>query len=145
MRRKDNLAPMILVSVLVLVLTLLLGNVDVQAQIVFSSEMDGSWNIYTMDVNGRNQQKLTNTRRGNWHPSWSPDGKRIAFSSEMDGSWNIYTMDVNGRNQQKLTNTRRGNWHPSWFGPVVADVPIFAVAPAGKILTMWGWFKQIVQ
>ena len=114
MHWKYNLAHLILVIVVALVLTPLMVCAAPPAQIAFVSERDGSWNIYVMDANGRNQQKLTNTRRGNWHPSWSPDGKRIVFSSEMDGSWNIYVMDTDGRNQQKLTNTRRGNWHPSW-------------------------------
>jgi hypothetical protein len=68
-----------------------------------------------------------------------PDGKRIAFQSDRKGdleNFDIYVMGADGMNQQKLTNNPRDDASPAWF------VPAFAVAPAGKILTMWGWFKQ---
>ena len=111
-------------------------------RIVFSSDRKGdfvNYEIYVMDDDGGNLQRLTENRKNDWSPSWSPDGKRIAFSSDRKGDWEnyeIYVMDTDGGNQQKLTNHPRNDIGPAWF------VPAFAVAPAGKKFTMWGWLKQ---
>ena len=123
MRYRDNLACMIIASIVVLVLTLLMAVIDAQAQIAFVSQRDGNPEIYVMDADGNNQRRLTNNHGDDWSPSWSPDGKRIAFSSERDGhvhakhGWptsEIYVMDADGRNQRNLTNNPANDRQPSW-------------------------------
>ena len=115
MQRRYNLAHLILASAVALGLTPLMVCVDVQAQIVFSSERDGNPEIYVMDTNGGNQRRLTNNPDDDWEPSWSPDGKRIAFSSDRDGASEIYVMDADGSNQLNLTNNNPGlDSSPSW-------------------------------
>ena len=94
-------------------------------RIVFSSERDGHFRgeagitseIYVMDDDGGNQQRLTENRQNDWYPSWSPNGKRIAFASDRKGdfeNFEIYVMDADGGNPQKLTNNRPDDWDPSW-------------------------------
>ena len=61
MRRRCNLAHLILAVVVALVLTLLMVVVDAQAQIVFMSDRvwdDWQWEIYVMDTDGDNQRNL---------------------------------------------------------------------------------------
>ena len=73
--------------------------------------------IYVMDDDGGNQQRLTNNRKNDWEPSWSPDGERIAFASDRKGdleNFEIYVMDADGGNQQRLTNNRSDDNSPSW-------------------------------
>ena len=108
-------------------------------RIAFEADRKGNlekFDIYVMDADGGNLQKLTNHRAWDGSPSWSPDGERIVFHSERDGNYEIYVMDADGGNLQNLTNHRRGDFSPAWY------TPPYAVAPAGKTFTMWGWVKQ---
>ena len=114
MQRKYNLAHLILAGVIVLGLTLLMVCVDVQARIAFVSDRDGNSEIYVMDADGGNPQRLTNNDFDDWYPSWSPDEKRIAFVSDRDGNRQIYVMDADGGNPQRLTENPNNDWSPSW-------------------------------
>ena len=143
MQRRYNLAYFIIASIVGLGFMSLMISVDAQAQIAFVSNRDEhSWEIYVMDVDGGNPQRLTNSPEVEWSPSWSPDGKRTVFSSEKDEhQWkqDIYVMDADGGNLRNLTNNAAMDSSPAWFHPALS------VSPAGKKLTMWGWLKQVVR
>ena len=95
-------------------------------RIVFLSYRDGHFigdfelitsEIYVMDVDGGNQQRLTENRKNDESPSWSPDGTRIVFSADRKGDFvnsEIYVMDADGGNLQRLTENRDDDGAPSW-------------------------------
>ena len=123
MQRSYNLTHSLLASVIVLGLTPLMVCVDAQARIAFVSERDGNPEIYVIDADGGNQQRLTNNRHEDWDPAWSPDGKRIVFFSDRDGhvdaqhgwsTFEIYVIDTDGDKPQNLTNNVGDDRYPSW-------------------------------
>ncbi len=93
------------------------------AKIVFLSKRDGGSNIYVMDDDGSNVQRLTFTQfpQVDGGPVWSPDGTRIAFERDTDTGkpktnqkYDIFLMDVDGSNVQQLTDDRALDGGCTW-------------------------------
>jgi hypothetical protein len=75
-----------------------------QNQIVALSNLGGGQDVYTMNIDGSNQTRLTSTGSSG-DPEWSPDGNTIGFSHTPDGvQLNVYTMHKDGTNVVQVTN-----------------------------------------
>jgi len=69
--------------------------------------------IWVMDADGNNKQRLTNNGATNWAPSWHPDGQRIVFSSNMDDwredlktyghNFELYLINADGSGLERIT------------------------------------------
>ncbi|MBI2486449.1 MAG: PD40 domain-containing protein [Deltaproteobacteria bacterium] len=70
-------------------------------------------NIFTVNPDGSDEQRLTWSSGRNENPSWSPDGHYISFSSSRSGAKEIYIMYLNGQNQLQLTRGG-GKTFPTW-------------------------------
>jgi TolB protein len=92
-------------------------------RIIFSSNRNGEFELYTMDVHGSHVVQLTHKGSYNTSPSWSPDGKLIAFESDRQGSASIYTMWADG------THVRRITYPPSGYDSQPAWQPLPSTAP----------------
>ena len=108
--------------------------------IVFASNRDGDYDIYSMDVNGGNVQQLTTTTddpafmpesaiidlsKDDTNPVWSPDGTRIVFmktifSPPKPTNPRAFIMDADGGNIQPIVQLlSNGNTRPlQSFGPL---------------------------
>jgi len=89
--------------------------VGVAPKIVFgSSRNNGNHDIFTMDLDGSNQTRLTTSLAYDDQPKWSPDSSKIAFMSGRDGNLEIYTMNPDGSGQTRITNNVAADGFPAW-------------------------------
>jgi Tol biopolymer transport system component len=84
-------------------------------KILFSSQREGKWQIYVVDVDGSNEIRLSPEEvEREYMPAWSPNGTRIAFQSSRDGNPEIYVMNADGSNPTRLTRNKAGDGYPIW-------------------------------
>ena len=76
-----------------------------QEKIIFSSnQQDDNYEIYMMDPDGSNQERLTTNSAEDLVLDLSPNGTKILFFSNRDSNTEIYIMNIDGSNQENLTN-----------------------------------------
>ena len=83
-------------------------------QIAFSSNRDGDYELYVMNVDGSGVHQLTDHSSWDRQPAWSPDGNQIAFSSNRDGDYELYVMNADGSGVHQLTDHRSSDQQPAW-------------------------------
>jgi len=94
-------------------------NPKTAAQIIWVSGRTGLPQIYLMDADGGNAQRLTDEGYA-VSPSWSPNGQFVAFSwirhygPGAPGAQDIYIMDIASKQWQQLTHDGGRNDYPSW-------------------------------
>jgi hypothetical protein len=102
--------------------------------IVFSApSVEGTYNLYTMDTDGRGVAQLTNNTGDQCatNPHFSPDGTKIAFTNGI----NYQTGDVTGC----FGGVRIINWDGTFVKDInaTADSAIFGWSPDGNQLLMF--------
>ena len=98
---------------------------------VHRDEGDDRKEIWAMDYDGGNKERVTNYRNLSLTPSVSPDGKRIAFTTFLEGIPKIYVHSLEtGRRLQFYNQDASLNTTPS-FSPDGLTV-FFASSPSGR-------------
>jgi TolB protein len=86
--------------------------------LVFASGRSGPEQIYRMNMDGADLERLTDGTGEAANPSWHPNGQVIAFAWTRGfaaGAWNIFLMDVaSHRVHAQLTHGQGRNENPSW-------------------------------
>ena len=83
------------------------------SKIAFESDRGGTQQIYVMNSDGSNQQRVTFGDGRYSTPVWSPDGKYIAFTRQAAGGFGIGVMNVDGSGERILTEGFH-NEGPTW-------------------------------
>jgi Tol biopolymer transport system component len=74
-------------------------------RIAFGREQGtGTYDLWVMNTNGSDQQRLTNTPESELSHDWSPDGSRLVFQRGFVGNdWRIHVIDRDGSGDSQLT------------------------------------------
>lgn len=87
------------------------------AKIVFSSWRHRNLDIYLMNPDGSEEERLTHHLARDGGPKWSPTGERIIFNSDRDGApgdWDLYLMDADGSNVRRVFEKEAVRTVPTW-------------------------------
>lgn len=64
-------------------------------RIAFVQRGDTGLDLYVMNADGSNVQRLTTDSKEYHYPSWSPDGRQISFTAQVEpGNTDIFVIDV---------------------------------------------------
>jgi len=83
-------------------------------KIIMSFAQDGNSDIYTMNLDTRVVEKITDHSSIDTSPSYSPDGKYICFNSDRSGLQQIYVMRKDGSNVKRITFGKGLYGTPVW-------------------------------
>jgi TolB protein len=87
------------------------------ALIAFTSDRSGTPQIYIMNSDGGDPERLTNGIGEAVNPAWNQDGEHLAFAwtqGYAPGSFNIFVMEVASRQYVQLTKAAGKNENPAW-------------------------------
>src|SRR5260370_21929236 len=82
--------------------------------IVFTSERNGSADLYRMRPDGSGVERLTDDPAYDDQAAFSPDGNQIAFvTTRSAGTANLWIMDLKTRQAWPLTSGAGGDFRPA--------------------------------
>src|SRR5262245_5988554 len=83
--------------------------------IVFTSERDGSAELYRIRVDGSGLTRLTSDPAYDDQASLSPDDSRLVFvTTRAGGTADLWTLDLRTLAARPLTSGAGGDFRPSW-------------------------------
>jgi len=85
------------------------------ASIVFTSDREGSADLYRVKPDGTGLERLTENPAYDDQAAFSPDGRQLVFvSTRNGGTADLWTMDLQTRRAKALTSGAGGDFRPSW-------------------------------
>jgi Tol biopolymer transport system component len=80
---------------------------------------DESTEIFTIDVDDQNLERITDNSYWDLYPAWSPDDMRIAFLSKRNNDLDIYMMNADGSNQHLFYDSGSHDADIDWAGDTI--------------------------
>lgn len=90
------------------------GGTRITNKIIFVSDRSGTREIYSMDLDGSNQQQLTQNARVLSPPAISPKGNKIAFVGFIGSSSQVYAIGATGGSPYPLTTSTGPKRQPQY-------------------------------
>ncbi|MEP7037233.1 MAG: winged helix-turn-helix domain-containing protein [Acidobacteriota bacterium] len=84
-------------------------------RIIFSSEMSGNNEIWSINADGSEQRQLTNDVADDTAPIAAPDNNSIFFTSNRTGKAQVWRMNIDGSSQKQITDKEGG--YPIFVAP----------------------------
>ena len=102
-------------------------------RISFISSRGGNFDLWMMNADGTNVERLTDHPAADYDPIWAPDGQSLIFSSERDSRGDLYRLWLKDRRIDRLTHHFVGR----------AIMP--SVSPDGKLVAFAAQTLQRLQ
>ncbi|MGM0546121.1 MAG: TolB family protein [Bacteroidota bacterium] len=87
-------------------------------KIVFASDREDQTDLYSMNPDGNNVKRLTETSGEERYPAISPDGTQVVFWQQNPSAGSNYgtirIINADGSSPKKLTEQEYGATHPVW-------------------------------
>jgi TolB protein len=103
--------------------------------IVFTSGRSGPQQIYRMNMDGADVERLTPGNGEASNPAWHPSGQKIAFAwtqGYATGAFNIFVMDTVSKQYIQLTHGEGKNENPGWSPDPGGTHLVFASTRTGR-------------
>lgn len=100
-------------------------------KLAYCAQRKNEFDIYTINIDGSKETRLTNTPGLDDGPEYSPDGKYIYFNSERSDLMKIWRMQTNGDQQEQVTVDKD---YADWFAHP---------SPDGKWLVFLSYDKSV--
>ena len=111
-------------------------------RIAFKSTRGGSYNLFVMNADGSNVQRLTDHGGNDHDPTWLPDGQSMVFTSDRDrgnGRYDLYRLWFADGSIERLTNSFEG----FAFMPSVSPDGNWVAFVATTFPVVDGWANQV--
>lgn len=114
-----------------------------QTRLVYVSDATGQKELYVMEYDGENEQRLTGDKSILLSPHWSNDATKIAYTSYRSGNPVVYLLDMNTGQRKSFLSYKGLTFPPVWplFGERIAfassqhgDSEIYTLRPDGTDL-----------
>jgi TolB protein len=106
-----------LTGLVFILLAFIVGHTLSRQTIAFVSGLEGTNQIYLMDISYRIAHKLSDKPVIACCPVWSPDGTQILFPSLDESAAKIFVMDWDGGNLRRMTTEKRTNEGSAVWSP----------------------------
>ncbi|HMC01872.1 MAG TPA: hypothetical protein VKN14_12625 [Flavobacteriaceae bacterium] len=91
-------------------------------KIIFESNRDGQWQVYTMNIGGDNQKRLIKTNSNDRRPTWHPYKDIVLFESDRTGTSELYMYDLETKETSVILLDLFGNKTYGQFAPNGVEV-----------------------
>jgi TolB protein len=82
--------------------------------LAFSSQRDGGWDLYILDLSSGELERLTDSPEYEAHPSWSPDSRQMVYERYVNGHFRISIRRVEDRAIMWSGPDGMDSFEPSW-------------------------------
>ncbi|PWH12276.1 MAG: hypothetical protein DDG60_14015 [Anaerolineae bacterium] len=84
-------------------------------KLVFASDRNEYWDLYLLDLETAQTERLTDSAEFDGHPSWSPDGLWIVYESYLQDQLDLFILSTTNRGQVlRLTDDLALDQTPVW-------------------------------
>jgi TolB protein len=86
---------------------------DARDKIVYSSEIDGDWELFVMDGDGSDKIQITNNHVSDGYPRWTSSGSSLVYNNSSGGNNQINILDIINGLVTNLSNNSYNDVQPN--------------------------------